>query len=374
MAKDINKLLEKYESENEDDELGEENTRDKKDLEIEEKPINENLENDDNRIVKNDKKIKLDLKDRKILYQLDLNSRQPNSEIAKKVGLSKEVVNYRINKLKNDGVISSFYTIIDSSKLGYFSFKVYIKLIDTTPKIEKEILDFLIKNKDTFYVAEIDGPFDINFGVWVKDIYEFENFYLSFKEKYKQNIGKEQISIFTLAYHFHRSYILGDKEHEKKAEFIGKSKLVKYDDIDIKILRLISSDSRIQIVEIAKELDIPERTIAFRIKQLEKKGVIQGCRALFNLSSLGYEYYKVDLILRDISRLKDLIRYAQFHPNIIYIDQTIAGSDFEFDLEVKNKKQFLEIINDLRTKFLEIREWNYFTLKRYNKILYFPEK
>ena len=41
----------------------------------------------------------LDLKDKKILLELELNSRQSFSSIAKKVGLSKEVVNYRVNKL-----------------------------------------------------------------------------------------------------------------------------------------------------------------------------------------------------------------------------------------------------------------------------------
>ena len=40
--------------------------------------------------------IKLDLKDKKILEQLDLNSRQSNSQIAKKVGLSKDAIGYRI--------------------------------------------------------------------------------------------------------------------------------------------------------------------------------------------------------------------------------------------------------------------------------------
>ena len=234
--------------------------------------------------------------------------------------------------------------------------------------------NFLAANKNTFFAAEIEGPFDIAFGVWVKSIYEFEDFYLDFKGKYKQTIGKEQISIFTIAYHFHRKYILGKKkkETEGKVETFGRAELIKYDEVDIKILKLISSSARIPIVEISNKLNIPARTIAFRIKQLEKKGIIQGYRSLFNLALLGYEYYKVDLILRNISRIKELISFAHFHPNIVYIDQTIAGSDFEFDLEVKNKNQFLEIINDLRTKFPEIREWNYFNLRKYNKLIYFP--
>jgi len=317
-------------------------------------------------------KIKLDLKDRKILYQLDLNARQPNGQIAKKVGLSKEVVAYRIKKLEKDRVVKSYYTIIDMSRLGYFSFRVYIKFLDTTPEVEKKVIDYLVRDKDTFFVGGIYGSFDIAFGVWVKDIYEFEDFYMRFKEKYKQNIGKEQISIFTIAYHFHRAYILEKKQTEEKAEFFGKSELEKYDDLDVGILRLIATNARIPLIDISEKLKAPERTVAFRIKQLEKKGIIQGYRALFNLGSMGYEYYKVDFILKDISRLKELVNYAYSHPNIVYIDQTIAGTDFEFDLEVKDKKQFLEIIDELRAKFPEIREWSYFTLRRYNKLLYFP--
>ena len=44
--------------------------------------------------------IKLDLKDRKILYELDINSRQPFAAIAKKVGLSKQTVINRVKKLR----------------------------------------------------------------------------------------------------------------------------------------------------------------------------------------------------------------------------------------------------------------------------------
>ena len=57
--------------------------------------------------------MKLDLKDRKILYELDSNARQSNSEIAKKVGLNKNTVNYKINRMTEEGIIAGYYTVID---------------------------------------------------------------------------------------------------------------------------------------------------------------------------------------------------------------------------------------------------------------------
>ena len=41
---------------------------------------------------------KIDEKDRNILYELDLNSRQPISQISKKLGIHENSIKYRIDK------------------------------------------------------------------------------------------------------------------------------------------------------------------------------------------------------------------------------------------------------------------------------------
>ena len=70
----------------------------------------------------------LDLKDRKILYELDINARQTDKEIAKKVGLSREAVRYRIDKLLKDGYINYFITILNSMKLGFEWYRTFFSL------------------------------------------------------------------------------------------------------------------------------------------------------------------------------------------------------------------------------------------------------
>jgi len=41
----------------------------------------------------------LDLKDKKLLYELDCNSRQTIQQLARKIGLSKDAIKYRINRI-----------------------------------------------------------------------------------------------------------------------------------------------------------------------------------------------------------------------------------------------------------------------------------
>ena len=54
-------------------------------------------------IMQND--IKLDSKDWKILAELDKNSRIFDTTLAKKIRVSREIVKYRIKKLRSEGVI-----------------------------------------------------------------------------------------------------------------------------------------------------------------------------------------------------------------------------------------------------------------------------
>ena len=71
--------------------------------------------------------VKLDLKDYKLLYELDTNSRQSYKQIGKKIGLSKDSVIYRIKQLENEEIIQQFHTVINVGKLGYLSFRLYLK-------------------------------------------------------------------------------------------------------------------------------------------------------------------------------------------------------------------------------------------------------
>jgi len=68
---------------------------------------------------------KIDKKDLKILYHLFQNSRQPLSILGKKVGLSRKVVGYRINRLEKEGIITGYPTHIVNSALGWALARFY---------------------------------------------------------------------------------------------------------------------------------------------------------------------------------------------------------------------------------------------------------
>lgn len=318
---------------------------------------------------------KLDLKDRKILYELDINSRQSFHQIAKKAGLSKDSIIYRINKFKKSGLIKRFHTVIDVGKLGFISFRLYLKLRNINPKKEKQIIDFLKKQDIVTWLVSIDGDYDIGAWILTKTISEMNGLWKNLLRKYSNYISKRNLTIFTRVSYFPRVYILNRKENTDEYIFITEPNEIKLDLINMEILRLLAKNSRIPVIDIAEKLKITPKTVSSRIKLLEEKKVIVGYRAMFDLDKLGEQYFKLFIRTSNITdeKEKDFRNFIRKHPRVIYDNHVLGGEDFEIEVQVRSLKEIREFINKLKEKFSDIiREYHTMLFYKEHKFVFFP--
>ncbi len=320
--------------------------------------------------------IKLDLKDKKILYELDLNSKQSFNEIAKKVGLSKDSIIYRIKNLQKTGIIKQFQTLVNFGKLGFTSFRLYLKFQNTTSSKEKEIIEFLKKQKDIVWIVSIEGEYDLGILILTKNLKEMNILWEELLQKYRNFIDRKWLTIFTKIKYYPRTYILENKQNKQEQIIITEPQNIKVDKTDLKILKLLTPNSRIPILEIAEKLKITPKTVTSRIKQLEDKKIIVGYRTMFDLEKLGYQYFKVHFTLHNMTNQKEerFRNYIKRHPNIIYDNEVLGGDDIEIDIQVKSLPHLREILEDIKKQFSEvIKNYKYMLFYKEHKYLSFPE-
>ncbi len=320
--------------------------------------------------------IKLDLKNRKLLYELDINSRQSFHELAKKIGLSKDSVIYRIEKLKNDGIIKRFHTIIDVGKLGFISFRLYLKLRNSNPKKENELIEFLKKRGIVTWIVSIDGDYDIGIWILVKNISEMNQLWKSLLKKYSNNIEKRNLTIFTKVSYFPRVYFLDKKSNSDEYVFITEPSEVKFDKIDLEILKLMSGNARVPIIDLADKLKMTTKTISSRIKELESKKIIVGYRTMFDLEKLEEQYFKVFIMTHNVTEQKerDFRLFIKQHPRVIYDNEVLGGADFEIEIQVESLIQLREFLNEMKEKFSDIiNDYSTMLFYKEHKYIFFPE-
>lgn len=298
---------------------------------------------------------KLDLRDKKILGELDFNARSSISKIAKKVRISKEVALYRIRKLEQTKIIKQYYAIINTAKIGYYYCRLFIKLQNINKEIEKKIINYFKDNSKVAYLGIIDGALDLAIGYWAKNLYEFEEFIDNFIFKYGHYILEKDISVGLKLHQFEYRYLLNKKE-TKEFETGGLIEGLKIDDIDKKLLVLLTKNARISLEELSRKLGLTGKAIQYRIKNLVKKKIIVGFRVWIDYKKFGYSNNKVFLYLQNLTKLEfnNLINYIKGLHNCIYITKPIGKTDLEFEILTKTREEFFSIIQKLREKFGKI--------------------
>jgi len=291
--------------------------------------------------------INIDRKNKKILYELDLNARRSGSYIGKKVGLHRNVVEYRIKRLKETGIIKNFYTIIDTSKLGYISLRCYLKFQNINLEVKQKIINDFVENKHTFWVS---------------------------LKKYHKFIQDQIFSVYIKLLHYPLSYLTNEKINRNKSEIIGGGTQIPIDEIELNILRILSINARMPLIEIARKLNTTSMVIKHRIKKMRRQGVIQGFRTNLDFTKLGYKHFKVDIYLMAYEKAGDITNYLLSNPHLVYIDYTAGFSDLELEFHLKGSDELHRIMDDVISRFPNtIKNYSYFIFSEIHKMRYMPE-
>ncbi len=319
--------------------------------------------------------IKLDLKDKKILYELDKNSRISYAQLSKEVGLSQESVRYRVNRLIQNKIIFKFFTKVDVSKLGLTFYKFLIKFNNINNQKKEEILNYLVKQPMVNWSVATDGSYDISFVILVKNLLDSKKFLSELYQQYGNHIGKREFSINLIGEYLPRDYLVDKKRATKEGtSYTAKSHKVEIDKTNLKIISFLTENSRTSAVDMATKLNISADSVLQRIKKLEKEKIITGYNLVLNQEALNQIHYKVFIYLNDISIENQIYSYCRTIPKITYLINSFGEWDIELDVEVKNVDEFRAIMMDLNSKFSNvIRDYFSLIIYKIHKYNLFPK-
>jgi len=290
----------------------------------------------------------LDILDRKILYQLDLDSRCLTSKIAKKLNKSRQTIEYRINSLIKRGIIESFNTSINTYKMGYKLYKFYLKLRNI-PEEKETFIEFLRNSGKIYWFGICSGKYDLIAAVYSKNDDGFLNIRNEIISNFKNIIIDYDMDILVYTKQYPKMYFTN--QIKESTYFGGEVINNTLDRIDHNILEKIVNNTTISNYELSKEIKTTPITIKNKIKKLEEKGIIIQYRIGVNLGKLGLELYKaivsIEKYNNDIE--KDILEYVSNIPNISYYIKNIQRLELEFIVE--NFQQYYDIIENIKKKF-----------------------
>ena len=290
----------------------------------------------------------LDLKDRKLLLELFSTEKKFKTDISKKLLISKEMLSYRLKRLKSEGILQNISPIIDYAKLGYHIYRLQLQYHSTTKEQKEEVMTYLKEISELSWLVELAGSWDIAIGFKIKDTERFEEIYTQIITKYGGIIKNKLFTIVSSIEHLSPNYI---QPGDRQRILTGKN----YDKIELeenakKIIIELNKDGQLTLSELAKRLKVSITTIRYHLEFLESKKIIVGYKPIINATKLGFEHFKIVLELADTSKKNLAKEILGQNNNVIYITESLGKYDLEFEAEFEKVDDVLRLIEELKEK------------------------
>ncbi len=318
----------------------------------------------------------IDLIDRKILYQLDLDARIPTTVLAKTLRIGRETANYRINNLVKRGIIRKFVTMSNPAKFGYSVYKMYIKFQNINKEKEKEILSWLSNNEFIYWIADCQGKWDLNFSVFARTINHFEEIMSEFFEKYGEFISEQEFNTTLKVGIMNKGWIVPEiKETKKVIYFGGEYQDIGLDSVDLELLKILANNGRLSANDLAHKINSTARIVLYRMKELDKKGVILGYSTSLDLDILNKQFFKAMLYFKIFNKsIKNkIIEYCRNNKNIGFFIFCVGSWPVEIEIIVDNNKQFYEVMDHFQETFPEMRGYDFIIFPKEHKFDWVPQ-
>ncbi|HDD71625.1 MAG TPA: Lrp/AsnC family transcriptional regulator [Candidatus Aenigmarchaeota archaeon] len=119
------------------------------------------------------------------------------------------------------------------------------------------------------------------------------------------------------------------------------------DETDVKILKLLLSNSRLSFREIARHLNLSVGTVISRIKSMEKERIVKGYAAIVDHEKLGYELTAVIEITVSKGKLLEVEKEVAKLKNVCAVYDITGLTDALIIAKFRRRQELSEFVKKI---------------------------
>jgi DNA-binding Lrp family transcriptional regulator len=293
----------------------------------------------------------MNLRDLRILHELDRNPKASYNMIGRKLRLSPSVVERRIKNLIAQGIIKEFKTIENYKKLGWTYYSIYGKLQSIDESKKEALMQYFREHPLSGQILLCDGRWQLIFGFFAKDLFSLDKELKILEDKFGDFVRETEKIVHIGSHHYYRGYFLQKGEFREDEPFLGgPEKTINLDDFDIKILNDLRGNARTNLVDLSDKLGASLDKIRYGIEKLKENKVILGSWLHVNPEKLGIHFYRILLKMRNINEKTEqgFFDYLNGQKNVIRGNKIFGSWDYFVDLEISTEE-----FRDFRAGFIK---------------------
>jgi DNA-binding Lrp family transcriptional regulator len=219
----------------------------------------------------------------------------------------------------------------------------------------EQIIKDIRKDEHTGLNLFLQSSRDLEIILFIKKPWDFYNFYEDFIQKYGKFFRRKGLSIITRKIYFGHRYI--HKDNNNTLVLGGTMKKEFIDEKDEKMINILVNQPKISLLDLSKKMGVASSSGLSRLKKLIRKKIIKGYGLVLDKAMLGYSSYRVEILLNDPSRKKEVVDYLSLNWKITKINEFVGENDLDFEIDVKTTHELDSFLEKLRLDLPQIRDY-----------------
>lgn len=125
------------------------------------------------------------------------------------------------------------------------------------------------------------------------------------------------------------------------------SKNYEIDNVDLKILALLTEDAKMPYTEVAKRVFVSGGTVHVRMRKLEELGIVKGTTLKMDYSKMGYDITAFLGIYLEKSSLYDQVIKKLYNiPEIVKVHYTTGNYNIFIKLHCRDTNHLKDVLHD----------------------------
>ena len=320
--------------------------------------------------------VPLDIKDRKLLYFLSLDARMSDTQLSRKIGLSKNAVKYRKERLEKKGIIQKYAAVVNLGSIGFTTVTFLLRFNEDIYE-HPEIISFFRDHPLADWVVTLSGQWDLfveftckSFGHLDRLTHEIISHFSQRLNSYQCYFSNDTLRVEHLIADFYADLKLEPPQPEART-----AEKFELDSIDRRILQLLNQDSSLPYLEMARRLNLSLDVVRYRMNIFFQKMMVVKTFAEISLPKLGYQEYLYTIKLRNSSpqNINAMKKKIQLHQNVTYAFFDVHSSHLFFVCAFRTPEGIDHLCRSLRREYNEVIEsQDFFLIKEQVLFNLFP--
>jgi DNA-binding Lrp family transcriptional regulator len=312
--------------------------------------------------------LRLDAYDQKILSLLGDHARMPLTAIAKRVRLSKDALRLRVRGYEERGLVKGYLALVNLRVFGYAVYHLLLQLAKPAPAEEEKIIRTISALPFVRAVLAFSGRYDLQIALAARSPQELERYQEQVMMACRPHLRNCETLILTqslkaIAY---PGNLFEQTSSPTPPPPDGKDK---------QLLALLANDARRPLYALGAQLGLTGEAVSYRLKRLERTGIILKYSVAIDYTTLGYSLYLIALNFdfpseREHMALAEVIQRSRA---VVWCVRSIGAYNLLLYLVAQQPSDVHEFLAELRVRFPRvIRDYEALLASAEYKYSYLP--